>query len=88
MIRVNIREAETQLSRYIDLSEQGEVVVICRDDQPVAELRAVEASPIRPARVAGSMEGRIHFDPDAFAPMTAEVLAEFEDGPIFPTGKA
>ena len=58
--------------------------MICRDDEPVAELRAIETSAVRPARVAGSMEGHIHFEPDALAPMTDEEIAEFEDGPIFP----
>ena len=53
MIKVNIREAKTHLSRYIDRVEQGDVVVVCRHNQPVAELRAIETPLVRPARVAG-----------------------------------
>jgi antitoxin (DNA-binding transcriptional repressor) of toxin-antitoxin stability system len=30
MIRVNIQEAKTHLSRYLDRVEQGEVVIVCR----------------------------------------------------------
>ena len=41
MIKVNIQEAKTHLSRYIDQVEQGAVVIVCRHNQPVAELRAV-----------------------------------------------
>jgi len=88
MIKVNIQEAKTHLSRYIDQVEQGEIIVVCRHNQPVAELRAIETSPARTTRIPGLLKGHIHFEPDAFAPMTAEELAEFEDGPIFPLGKA
>jgi prevent-host-death family protein len=84
MIRVNIQEAKTHLSRYVDRVEQGDVIIVCRHNQPVAELRAVEAAPEHPARVAGLLKGRIHWEPDAFAPMTDEELAEFDSSPVIP----
>ena len=84
MIKVNIQEAKTHLSSYLDRVEQGDVVVVCRHNQPVAELRAIEAPLVRPARVAGLLKGRVHWDPDAFAPMTGEELAEFDGAPLFP----
>ena len=84
MIRVNIQEAKTHLSRYIDRVEQGDVVIVCRHNRPVAELRAVETSLVRPARVAGLLKGQIHWEPDAFTPMTDEELAEFDGAPVFP----
>ena len=84
MIRVNIQEAKTHLSRYLDRVEQGDVVVVCRHNQPVAELRAVEAASPRPVRVAGLLKGRVHWEPDAFSPMTDEDLVEFDAAPIFP----
>ncbi len=37
-VQVNIHEAKTQLSRLLELVEQGETVVIARHGQPVAEL--------------------------------------------------
>ena len=55
MIRVNI-EADAHLPRYIDLVERGEVVGIYRDGQPVAKIHAVETSPTRLERAAGSMK--------------------------------
>lgn len=84
MIKVNIQEAKTHLSRYLDRVEQGEVVVVCRHNQPVAELRAVAAVSPRSVRVAGLLKGRVHWDPDAFSPMTNEDLAEFDAAPVFP----
>jgi prevent-host-death family protein len=37
-MQVNVHEAKTQLSRLLELVEQGEHVVIARRGQPVAEL--------------------------------------------------
>jgi prevent-host-death family protein len=84
MTKINIQEAKTHLSRYIDQVEKGEVVVVCRYNQPVAELRAIETSVVRPARVAGLLKGQVHWEPDTFAPMNAEELTEFDGSPIFP----
>lgn len=41
MIRVNIHEAKTQLSRLLKSVEEGESVLICRDGTPVAEIRGL-----------------------------------------------
>ena len=84
MIKVNIQEAKTHFSRYIDQVEQGVVVVVCRHNQPVAELRPIETPPVRSARVAGLLKGQVHWEPDAFAPMTVEELAEFDGAPVVP----
>ena len=84
MIKVNIQEAKTHLSRYLDQVEEGDVVVVCRHNQPVAELRAIETPLKRSVRVAGLLKGQVHWEPDAFAPMTVEELAEFDGAPVFP----
>jgi antitoxin (DNA-binding transcriptional repressor) of toxin-antitoxin stability system len=42
MRTVNIHEAKTTLSALlVEVEEKGEIVVICRNGKPVAELRAV-----------------------------------------------
>ena len=41
MKKVNVFEVKARLSEYLDLVEQGEQVVICRRNRPVAELRPV-----------------------------------------------
>jgi len=84
MIRVNIQEAKTHLSRYLERVEQGDVVILCRHNQPVAELRAIAAPSPRPERVAGLLKGRVHWEPGAFSPMTDKDLAEFDAAPVFP----
>jgi hypothetical protein len=50
----------------------------------VAELRAIETALAPPARGAGLLKGSVHWEPDAFAPMSAEELAEFDGAPVVP----
>lgn len=82
-IKVNIQDAKTHLSLYVDRVEQGDVVVVYRHNRPVAELRAIEISLVQPTRVAGLLKGLVHWEPDTFAPMTSEELAEFDGAPVF-----
>jgi antitoxin (DNA-binding transcriptional repressor) of toxin-antitoxin stability system len=41
MIRINIHEAKVHLSRYLDKLLEGETVVLCRRNVPIAELKAL-----------------------------------------------
>jgi prevent-host-death family protein len=43
-MQVNVHEAKTQLSRLLELVEQGETVTIARHGKPVAELVRVKRS--------------------------------------------
>ncbi|MDE2906099.1 MAG: type II toxin-antitoxin system prevent-host-death family antitoxin, partial [Acidobacteriota bacterium] len=45
MVRVNIAEAKARLSTYLDSVEQGETVVLCRRNVPIAEIRALPKPP-------------------------------------------
>jgi prevent-host-death family protein len=83
MIRVNIHDAKTHLSRYIEKVEQGEVVVVCRHNKPVAEIRVITKS-IPVVRKEGLLKGRVRWSPGAFSPMTDEEMAEFDGSPVFP----
>ncbi len=42
MKAVNLQDAKTHLSRYIDEVQNGEVVVVCRHNKPIAEIRCIE----------------------------------------------
>src|SRR5207248_9224827 len=83
MIVVNIHEVKAKLSEYLDAVERGERVMICRRNQPVAELRAVEQKRTTPRPIGG---GPHSFTvPDSFfEPMPDDWLDEFYNGPIFP----
>jgi prevent-host-death family protein len=83
MIVVNIYEAKAKLSEYLDAVAKGERVLICKRNQPVAELRAVEQKRTEPRPVGG---GPHHFEvPDSFfEPMPDDFLDAFESGPVYP----
>lgn len=84
MIKANIQEVKTHFSRYLDQVEMGEVVVVCRHNRPVAELRAIQTAPVYATRVAGLLKGQVHWEPNAFAPLTDQELVEFDGGQVFP----
>ena len=45
MITVNTHQAKSQLSKLLAaVEEEGEVVLICRNGKPVAEMKAVETA--------------------------------------------
>ncbi len=83
MIIANIHEVKAKLSEYLDAVERGERVMICRRNQPVAELRAVEQKRTKP-RPIGLGKHTVTIPPSFFEPMPDEWLDEFYNGPIFP----
>ena len=71
---VNVNDAKAHLSAYLERVERGETIVICRRNQPVAELRPVRsAQRTRSVAPAGTFEVAESFD----APLPAAVLAAF-----------
>ena len=76
MIRLNIHEAKTHLSKYLAKLEKGETIVLCRRNQPIAEIR-----PILPkrkkTRPIGLYEGKIKIPPEFYEPLPDELLAYF-----------
>jgi prevent-host-death family protein len=48
MIRVNVHDAKTHFSKYLEAAEKGETVVVCRRNVPIAEIRAVQSRRRRP----------------------------------------
>lgn len=79
---VNIFEAKTNLSKLIARVEQGEEVIIARAGKPVARL--MKAEPKKRKIRFGGLKGKIWIADDFDAPLPPEILAEFENGPIFP----
>ena len=78
MIKANVLEAKTHLSRLLDQVEQGAVVILCRHNKPVAEMRKIkeEAAPLAPPQF-GLWDG-FGVSPGFFDALPAEVLAAFE----------
>ena len=81
-VTVNIFQAKTQLSKLIEKVERGEEVIIARAGKPVARLTGL--APDKPKIRFGGLKGKIWIADDFDAPLPDEILAEFEEGPIFP----
>jgi len=80
MIRLNIHEAKTHLSKYLDRLAKGETIVLCKRNTPVAEIR-----PLLPARTAqrpiGLARGKLRISKKFFAPLPEDLLDAFEGKP-------
>src|SRR5579872_4757648 len=79
MIRANIHEAKARLSDLLESAAAGERVVICKHNQPIAELRPVEHVRTEPRSLDPSAS---RFDvPDSFfADMPGEFLDAVDGG--------
>jgi prevent-host-death family protein len=81
MKMVNIAQAKTQLSELLEAAASGERVVICKRNQPIAEIR-----PVTVARTAerplGLAAGSVILPDVFFEPLTDDVLAAFDTPPL------
>lgn len=76
MVRLNVHEAKTHLSRYLDRVEHGETLVICRHNRPIAEIRPLPGREEK-KRVFGIDEGKLVIHPGFFEPLDDETLDLF-----------
>ena len=79
MLKVNIADAKAKLSEYLELSAQGEQIVICKHNRPVAELRALQhlRSEPRPVNLAA---GQVEILESFFDPLPDSFMAGFLEG--------
>ncbi len=73
---VNIFEAKAKLSECIEAAAAGERVLICKRNQPVAELRAVPGARMTP-RPVGAAAGRLQVPAAFFDPLPEELVSSF-----------
>jgi antitoxin (DNA-binding transcriptional repressor) of toxin-antitoxin stability system len=77
MIKLNIHEAKTHLSRYLSRLDDGEVIVLCKHNVPIAEIRPL-SKPRTTKRPIGLAAGLIRVPPEFFEPLPEELLDAFE----------
>jgi len=75
---VNIYEAKSKLSECIEAAARGERVVICKHNQPVAELRAIEPVASGSRDLAPMFPGQTLTPPAFFEPLSAKEIAAWE----------
>jgi antitoxin (DNA-binding transcriptional repressor) of toxin-antitoxin stability system len=73
---INIYEAKAKLSEYLDAVAGGERVLICKRNQPVAELRAIPGARTSP-RPIGKAAGRLQVPAAFFEPLPDEIADGF-----------
>lgn len=77
MIRLNIHEAKTHLSRYLARLEKGETILLCKRNVPVAEIRPLPRASSK-KRPLGFFRGEFTVPDEFFEPLPEDVLEAFE----------
>ena len=79
MVKLNVHEAKTHLSEHLERLERGEedVVVICRRNEPIAELRALRR-PGKAHRPILEPDPRFRLSPAFFEPLPDDLVAGLE----------
>jgi len=76
MVYVNVYDAKTNLSRYLDVvNKNHEVVIICKNGVPVAQL--VEYKPNN-KRILGLLKGQIEISDDFDSDLPDEIMKYFK----------
>ena len=76
MIRVNIAQAKSHLSRYLGRVERGETIVLCRRNVPIAEIRPLPKPPAQPRPVG--IDRGMTIPPSFFEPLPQDLLDAFQ----------
>ncbi len=77
MIRLNIHQAKTHLSKYLDQLANGEIVVLCKRNTPIAEIRAL-APARKTKRPIGLAKNKVKVTKSFFKPLPDDLLDAFE----------
>ena len=78
MIRLNIHEAKTHLSRYLGRLAAGETIILCKRNVPFAEIRSLPGARAGNRRI-GRAKGEFEVPPEFFEPLPEDVLKAFEE---------
>ena len=84
MLTINIHEAKTHLSRFIEKAAAGEEIIIAKAGKPVAKLVPLHSLPS--ARSLGIFKGKLNVPEDFDTALPEDVLMQFQSGAIEPSG--
>jgi antitoxin (DNA-binding transcriptional repressor) of toxin-antitoxin stability system len=77
MIRLNIHQAKTHLSKYLDRLAKGETIVLCKRNTPVAEIRPLPEAR-KTKRPIGLARTTLKIPRKFFDPLPDDLLDAFE----------
>ncbi|MEI8254674.1 MAG: type II toxin-antitoxin system prevent-host-death family antitoxin [Deltaproteobacteria bacterium] len=75
MKSVTIHEAKTTLSKLLVATSQGEEIIVCKGDHPVARLVPYRRSAFKRPAVGVITSAPVTYSEDCFAPLSAEDAA-------------
>lgn len=73
-VQVNVYEAKTNLSKLLELVQQGERVIISKNGKPVADLVFHQPNKV----IFGGLKGEFEYDEQSFDAADAEVAAMWD----------
>jgi antitoxin (DNA-binding transcriptional repressor) of toxin-antitoxin stability system len=76
MIKLNIHEAKTHLSRYLERLARGESIILCKRNVPIAEIRPLPAHR-KAKRPLGLAKGKFKLSRKFFKPLPPDILESF-----------
>lgn len=77
MIKLNIHQAKTHLSRYLNKLLEGETILLCKRNEPIAEIRRIKKPCLDP-RPIGLAKSEFTVPDSFFEPLPEKVLEVFE----------
>ena len=74
---LDIHEAQTHLSEHVAKLEQGDRIILCRRNRPVAKILPISA-PVTQPRPMGLGKGLAEVPDSFFDPLPGDILARFD----------
>lgn len=76
MIKTNIHDAKTHLSEYLANLGEGETILLCKRNKPVAEIRLLPSQPVKKRPIG--LAATVFSVPESFFdPLPDAVLGSF-----------
>ena len=77
MLKVNVHQAKTHLSEYLDRIAKGETIILCKRNTPVAEIRPLPRAR-QTKRPIGIAKNKLKIPRSFFKPLPDELIDAFE----------
>jgi antitoxin (DNA-binding transcriptional repressor) of toxin-antitoxin stability system len=81
MTQIDVTQLESNPGEYLAQVVRGETIVICKDQQPVAEMRPV-VPPLQGPRPLGLGVGSAVIHPSFYEPLPDEVVNSFYESEL------
>lgn len=85
MLTINIHEAKTHLSRFIEKAAAGEEIIIAKAGKPIAKLVPLHDAPS--SRNLGIFKGKLNVPEDFDTALPEEALLQFQNADIEPSSE-